>query len=267
MSELGSNQGQDENKNAPVFDSANLAEKQKAEHFTNVEGNEARAKQAERQAEVAKKKAEAAHAGEIKKAAKQAEHFTNVEGSEARAKAAERQAEAVKKKAEAAHANEIKKVAKKEAGGSKGGILNFLFGGWRKWAWVAVLIIALGVCVFVYYLSTGTISEQQANKKAESFKESCSIEDAESSYCFEALDDFENYISNERNLDTKIKLLKEYEEYVMLEYGDAGRVEAFLDKNKNNGYSDENKQALCKIYKDMYYKADNWEGYFNDCEF
>lgn len=225
MSELGSKQGQDENKNTTVFDSANLAEKQKAEHFTNVEGSEARAKQAERQAEAAKKQAETVRA------------------------------------------NEIKKVAKKEAGGSKGGILNFLFGGWRKWAWVAVLIIALGVCVFVYYLSTGTISEQQANKKAESFKESCSIEDAESSYCFEALDDFENYISNEGNLDTKIKLLKEYEEYVMLEYGDAGRVEAFLDKNKNNGYSDENKQALCKIYKDMYYKADNWEGYFNDCEF
>jgi len=228
MSELGSNQGQDENKNTTVFDSANLAEKQKAEHFTNVEGSEARAKAAERQAEALKKKAEAAHAGEIKKAAKQ---------------------------------------ANKEAGGSKGGILNVMFGGWRKWAWVAVLIIALSVCVFVYYLSTGTISEQQADKKAESFKESCSIEDAESSYCFEALDDFENYISNEGNLDTKIKLLKEYEEYVMLEYGDAGRVEAFLDKNKNNGYSDENKQALCKIYKDMYYKADNWEGYFNDCEF
>lgn len=70
MSELGSNQGQDENKNTPVFDSANLAEKQKAEHFTNVEGNEARAKQAERQAEAMKKKAEAARTNEVKKAAK-----------------------------------------------------------------------------------------------------------------------------------------------------------------------------------------------------
>ena len=114
MSELGSNQGQDENKNTPVFDSANLAEKQQAEHFTNVEGNEARAK------------------------------------------AAERQAEAVKKKAEAAHANEIKKAAKKEAGGYKGGILNFLFGGWHKWVFIAlIIIVAFCIVFFVTKKNTG----------------------------------------------------------------------------------------------------------------
>lgn len=225
MSELGSNQGQDENKNTPVFDSANLAEKQKAEHFANVEGNEARAKQAERQAE------------------------------------------AVKKKAEAAHANEIKKVAKKEVGGSKGGILNFLFGGWHKWVFIALTLAICAVAVLLYVVSnTSVVDEHNAEEKIENFKNECDNISLEGDYCFEALEDIEGYIENEKNFDIKIKLLKEYEEYVMLEYGDYSRVKNVLDNNTSDGLSEDNKHALCDIYKDLYYKSDNWEEYVKECE-
>lgn len=225
MSELGSNQGQDENKNTTVFDSANLAEKQKAEHFANVEG------------------------------------------SEARAKAAEREVEAAKKKAEAAHVNEIKKAAKKEAGGSKGGILNFLFGGWHKWVFIALTLVICAVVVLLYVVSnTSVVDEHNAEEKIENFKNECDNISLEGDYCFEALEDIEGYIENEKNFDIKIKLLKEYEEYVMLEYGDYSRVKNVLDKNTSDGLSEDNKHALCDIYKDLYYKSDNWEEYVKECE-
>ncbi len=228
MSELGSNKGQDEDKNTPIFDSSELEAKQKADHFANIEDVEARKKEAERKTKAAEKKAEEEHRSAVKAVAKKAD---------------------------------------KEARGSKGGIWNLLFGGWHKWVTIVVLMVVLSVIGAVCYFSkNGTISEQQAEKKVESFKESCSSESLESGYCFNALEDLEKYISNEKNLDTKVGLLKEYEKYVMSEYGDAGRVKNFLDDNVAGDYSEENKQALCDIYKALYYESDNWEEYVKDCE-
>jgi hypothetical protein len=103
MSELGSNKGQDEDKNTLAFNSEQLAEKQKADHFANIKDVEARQKEAERKAKAAEREAETAHKDAVKQAAKKAD---------------------------------------KEARGAKGGIWNFLFGGWHKIATI-VLLIAL----------------------------------------------------------------------------------------------------------------------------
>lgn len=71
MSELGSNQGQDENKNGPVFDSSKLSKEQTTEHFTNVMGAEKRAKAAEREAKEAEKKAQKERKASIRSVSKQ----------------------------------------------------------------------------------------------------------------------------------------------------------------------------------------------------
>lgn len=71
MSELGSNQGQDENKNGPVFDSSKLSKEQTTEHFTNVKDVEDRAKAAEREAKEVEKKAQKEHAANIRSVSKQ----------------------------------------------------------------------------------------------------------------------------------------------------------------------------------------------------
>ena len=227
MSELGSNQGQDENKNGPVFDSSKLSKEQTTEHFTNVKGAENRAKAAEREAKEAEKAANDAHKKNIREAAK------------------------MQRKTE--------KTPSKVSGASI-----------RKRKWIFAIIIAVVILAtigIVYYVSNfGKSSEELAEKKVESFKESCSGETLESGYCFEAIDDLESYIRGEKNLDTKVGLLKEYEEYVMTEYGDAGRVKDFLDENISGDYTEQNKKDLCSIYKALYYKAHNWEEYVKDCE-
>lgn len=228
MSELGSNQGQDENKNGPVFDSSKLSKEQTTEHFINVIGAENRAKAAEREAKEAKKKANEAHKKNIREAAK------------------------VQRKAEKTPNKASDTSAKK-----------------RKWIFGIILAVVVLVTIgIVCYVSNfGKSSEELAEKKVESFKESCSGETLESGYCFEAIDDLENYIRGEKNLDAKVGLLKEYEEYVMSEFGDAGRVKDFLDENISGDYTEQNKEDLCGVYKDLYYESDNWEEYVKDCEF
>lgn len=227
MSELGSNQGQDENKNGPVFDSSKLSKEQTTEHFTNVKDVEDRAKAAEKAKKEAEKSANEAHEKSVREAAK------------------------LQQKAE--------KTPNKTSGASA-----------RKRKWIFAIIIAaviLATIGIVYYVSNfGKSSEELAEKKVESFKESCSGETLESGYCFEAIDDLESYIRGEKNLDTKVSLLREYEEYVMTEYGDAGRVKNFLDDNISGDYTEQNKKDLCSIYKALYYKAHNWEEYVKDCE-
>ncbi len=227
MSELGSNQGQDENKNGPVFDSSKLSKEQTTEHFTNVKGAENRAKAAEREAKEAEKAANEAHKKNIREAAK-----------------VQRRAEKTPNKASGASAKK------------------------RKWIFGIILavVVLTAIGIVCYIPNFRKSSDELAEKKVESFKESCSGETLESGYCFEAIDDLENYIRSEKNLDTKVSLLREYEEYVMTEYGDAGRVKDFLDDNISGDYSEQNKEDLCSIYKDLYYKAHNWEEYVKDCE-
>ena len=71
MSELGTNQGQNEDKNDPVFDSSKLSGKQNTEHFTNIKGAEARAKAEEKAKIDAKKAADAAHQKDVRNAVKE----------------------------------------------------------------------------------------------------------------------------------------------------------------------------------------------------
>ena len=132
MSELGSNKGQDENKNAPVFDSSELGAKQKADHFANIEDVEARKKEAERKAKAAEKKAEEEHKSAVKAAAKKAD---------------------------------------KEARGSKGGIWNLLFGGWHKWITIVILLGLLLLFVYMIMCVYGDKDGKNASykDKAESY--------------------------------------------------------------------------------------------------
>ena len=199
MSELGSNNGQDENKNAPVFDSANIAEKQKADQF--VKGELADKRQATlEQAEKAKEQ----QAKDARKADFRAE-----------LKAQEKQ--------EA----EIKKTNNK--------IAYVLFWGWHKF--ITILVVA-GILLAIFLIAKN-ISTKQNNdaslEKAEEriavFEADCASEDEESGYCSDSLDEFEEYIRHESNTEAKVKLLEEYEEYVMREYGDSERVRKFLDSN------------------------------------
>lgn len=111
MSELGQNEGQEQNEKTTFFDSAKISEKKDVEHFSNVEGAEERAKAAERARKAAEKEAAEVHAADVRAAAEQ-----------------------------------MKKAEDKQTG-KRGGILGFLFGGWHKIVTIAVIpvIIAGGV--------------------------------------------------------------------------------------------------------------------------
>lgn len=107
MSELGQNEGQEQNEKATFFDSAKISEKKDVEHFSNVEGAEERAKAAERARKAAEKEAAEVHAADVRAAAEQ-----------------------------------MKKAEDKQAG-KKGGILGFLFGGWHKIVTIVVVLVLI----------------------------------------------------------------------------------------------------------------------------
>lgn len=230
MSELGLKEGQGQDEKTPFFDSSKISDKKATEHFANVEGAAERAKQAERARIAAEKEAREVHAADIRAASEQ-----------------------MKK------AQKAEKTSNKASG---------VFAGNHKWLFIIILLVAIlaTVGIVYYFASTSKTKEEQVEEKVESFKENCNSEIRENEYCFEALDDFEAYISNEKNLDAKVILLKNYEEYVMSEFGDAGRVKDFLDENISGEYTERNKEDLCGIYKDLYYESDNWEEYVKDCE-
>lgn len=107
MSELGQNEGQEQNEKATFFDSAKISEKKDVEHFSNVEGAEERAKAAERARKAAEKEAAEVHAADVRAAAEQ-----------------------------------MKKTEDKQSG-KKGGILGFLFGGWHKIVTIVVVLVLI----------------------------------------------------------------------------------------------------------------------------
>lgn len=107
MSELGQNEGQEQNEKATFFDSAKISEKKDVEHFSNVEGAEERAKAAERARKAAEKEAAEVHAADVRAAAEQ-----------------------------------MKKAEDKQSG-KKGGILGFLFGGWHKIVTIVVVLVLI----------------------------------------------------------------------------------------------------------------------------
>ena len=234
MSELGSNNGQDENKKAPVFNSANLAEKQKADQF--VKGELADKKQtALEQAEKAK---------------------------EQRAKDARKADFRAELKAQEKQEAEVKKTNNK--------IAYVLFWGWHKF--ITILVVA-GILLAIFLIAKNISTKQnndasleKAEERIAAFEMDCASEDEESGYCADSLDEFEEYIKQESSTEAKVKLLSEYEKYIMKEYGDSGRAKAFLDENIPSGYNEQQREILCQAYSDLYYSSNNWEEYAKDCE-
>ena len=151
MSELGSKKGQSENKNAPIFDSSELETKQKTDHFVNVKDAEARKKEAERKAKEVEKKAENEHKEAVKEAAKK---------------------------------------ANKEVRGSKGGILNLLFGGWRK---AVTVVILLALILLLVYIITCVLGGN--NSKNVSYKEKAESYYAQQRETVDVGEDVDGYIS------------------------------------------------------------------------
>lgn len=117
MSELGQNEGQEQNEKTTFFDSAKISEKKDVEHFSNVEGAEERARAAERARKAAEKEAAEVHAADVRAAAEQ-----------------------------------MKKAEDKQAG-KKGGILGFLFGGWHKWVVVAIIFVVAVLAIVMLVTS------------------------------------------------------------------------------------------------------------------
>lgn len=117
MSELGQNEGQEQNEKATFFDSAKISEKKDVEHFSNVEGAEERAKAAERARKAAEKEAAEVHAADVRAAAEQ-----------------------------------MKKAEDKQTG-KRGGILGFLFGGWHKWVTIVVILAIIAGAVLLIFKS------------------------------------------------------------------------------------------------------------------
>lgn len=234
MSELGSKKGQSENKNAPVFDSSELETKQKTDHFVN--------------GELADKR---------QTALKQAE------------KAKERQTKDARK---AEFRAELKAQKKQEAEAKKTNnkIVYVLFWGWHKF--ITILIVA-GILLTVFLIANNTSTKQnndtsleKAEERIATFEMDCVSEDEESGYCSNSLDEFEEYIKQESNTEAKVRLLSEYEKYVMKEYGDSGRAKTFLDENIPSGYDEQQREILCQAYSDLYYSSNNWEEYVKDCK-
>lgn len=234
MSELGSNQGQDENKNTPIFDSTKITEKEKTEHF--VKGELADKKQA------ALEQAKRAKEQQVKDARKA--------DFRAELKAQEKQ-EAENKKAN----NKIAYV---------------LFWSWHKFV---TILVAAGILLAVFLIvknismkQNNDASLERAEERIAVFETDCASEGEESGYCSSALDEFEEYIRHESNTEAKVRLLSEYEKYITKEYGDSGRAKTFLDENIPSEYDEKQREILCQAYSDLYYSSNSWEEYAKDCE-
>lgn len=131
MSELGQNEGQEQNEKATFFDSAKISEKKDVEHFSNVEGAEERAKAAERARKAAEKEAAEVHAADVRAAAEQ-----------------------------------MKKAEDRQAG-KKGGILGFLFGGWHK---IVTIVVLLALLTGGAFLAINTLHSESYSEKVEKDK-------------------------------------------------------------------------------------------------
>lgn len=208
MSELGSKKGQSENKNAPVFDSSELETKQKTDHFTNVKDAEARKKEAERKAKEVEKKVENEHKEAVKEAAKKAD---------------------------------------KEARHSKGGIRNLLFGGWRKWATIAVICILVVSSIFALCLISGgdesvNSRDEAANSLAQEKYKEAELKRLDGSF-EEAKKVFEDSIE-ECSREEKIYLTVEYAKYIAKHQYKAIEAYALIDGIRMDAKTDAEKDAI-----------------------
>lgn len=197
MSELGQNEGQEQNEKATYFDSAKISEKKDVEHFSNVEGAEERAKAAERAKKAAEKEAAEVHAADVRAAAEQ-----------------------------------MKKAEDKQAG-KKGGILGFLFGGWHKIVTIAVILVIIAGGVSLIFKSIPESEEkilerddlaieraQMIYVEAEKVRLGGSYEDAKVKF-EEALKDC--------NREEKIFITIKYAEYIASMEYDRKTADSMLD--------------------------------------
>ena len=63
------------------------------------------------------------------------------------------------------------KEATKDVGGSKGGILNFLFGGWHKWVFIA-LVVVVALAVVTYFIEKPIQREPEDKASIEKYSNS-----------------------------------------------------------------------------------------------
>ncbi len=208
MSELGSNNGQDENKNTPIFDSSELETKQKADHFANVEGVEAREKEAERKTKEVEKKAENEHKEAVKEAAKKAD---------------------------------------KEARGSKGGIWNLLFGGWHKWVTIVIIcILVVGSIFMLCRIGSGDESVNNRDEAANSLAQE-KYKEAESKRLGGSFEEakkvFEDSIEK-CSREEKIYLTVEYAKYIAKHQYKAIEAYELIDGVRADAKTDAEKDAI-----------------------
>ncbi len=212
MSELGSKEGQEQNENAPFFDSAKISDKKDVEHFSNVEGAEERAKAAERAKKAAEKEAAEVHAADVRAASEQM------------------------------------KKAEDEQSGKRGGILGFLFGGWHKIVTIVVILAIIAGGVLLIFKSMPESEEKILERdnlaigRAQSIYNDAEVVRLDGSY-EDAKKKFEDALKD-CNREEKIYITVKYAEYIAsLEY-DAEKAYSMIDDIKNELKTDNEKDCV-----------------------
>lgn len=212
MSELGQNEGQEQNEKTTFFDSAKISEKKDVEHFSNVEGAEERAKAAERARKAAEKEAAEVHAADVRAAAEQ-----------------------------------MKKAEDKQAG-KKGGILGFLFGSWHKIVTIMVLLVLVVGGAFLLTHSSGESDEAIAERGRSAAARAQAIYDEAEGIRLdgtyeEAKKKFEDALVD-CNREEKIYITVRYAEYVAFIGQDSEAAYALIDSVKNETKTDQEKECV-----------------------
>lgn len=216
MSELGQNEGQEQNEKTTFFDSAKISEKKDVEHFSNVEGAEERAKAAERARKAAEKEAAEVHAADVRAAAEQ-----------------------------------MKKAEDKQTG-KRGGILGFLFGGWHKIVTIVMVLVLVAGCTIVPFMLKSKAENERLAKDDEMqvaaldvYREVSDIQQNESLDA--ALEKMENEIKVAPE-EKKIYLLIYYAEFLATRTGDTISAKEKLFEAKEYCKNDKERDAVRNAY-------------------
>lgn len=172
MSELGQNEGQEQDKNTPFFDSSKISDKKDVEHFSNVEGAEERARKAEQAKKAAEKEAKEVHAADVRAASEQ--------------------------------------MKQQENGGKKGGIVGFLFGGWHKIVTIIVLLALIGGGIFLV-LRTADEPYSVKKEHEQSAFEAALVVDDDARIAFETNPNEETYGQAKKIYEDAIAKADKYE--------------------------------------------------------
>lgn len=213
MSELGQNEGQEQSKDAPFFDSSKIANKKDVEHFANVEGAEERARKAEQAKKAAEKEAQEVHAADIRAASEQ-----------------------------------MKKQENAETSRKRGGVIGFLFGGWHKIVTIVVLLALAVGGVFLFMLTTGESEEaitergRSAAARAQAIYDEAEGVRQDGTY-EEAKKKFEDALVD-CNREEKIYITVRYAEYVAFVGQDSETAYALIDSVKNETKTDQEKECI-----------------------